>query len=167
MTYAECRSGMTYTECRTVLDPASGDPGEQLEELARRLAPGEYEAGKQLRHLAGELARCGLQVTVVDYQGSSQELEVKLPDAAGGALVTAGRDGTGSGCLLSWDQQFSIASPGDAALAAGIVAAVLHAVPGSRPGQHQSQDGTPVQAQPAGAEPARTAGDECRERGNR
>lgn len=66
---------------RTRLDPDPGQAQAQLEDLAGRLPPPERASGERLRAVAVELIRRGLEVTVVDYQDPSQELEIVLPQA--------------------------------------------------------------------------------------
>jgi hypothetical protein len=64
---------------KTLLRPDPGQARAQLEDLASRLAPQDSAAGERLRAVAVELVRRGLEVTVIDYQDASHELEVVLP----------------------------------------------------------------------------------------
>jgi hypothetical protein len=115
---------------KTLLRPGPDDARAQLEELALRHAPGEYAAGERLRAVAAELVSRGLEVTAVDYQDGSQELEVVLPPARQAGPVTVDRDGTGQGCQLSWEEWADIADEAGVRRAADIVDAVLRGVAG-------------------------------------
>jgi hypothetical protein len=119
---------MTQKVYKTLLRPAPEDARAQLDGLALRLAPEEFAAGERLRAVAAELVRCGLEVTAVDYQDGSQELEVVLPQARPHTPVTVDRDGSGNGCQLSWEEWVDIADEAAARRAAGIVKAVLHSI---------------------------------------
>ena len=122
---------MTQKVYKTLLRPVPDDAREQLDDLARRLEPGEFAAGARLRAVAAELVRCGLEVTAVDYQDGSQELEVVMPQARQHGPVTVDRDGSGNGCQLSWEEWVDITDEAGARRAAGIVNAILHSVAGA------------------------------------
>ncbi len=113
---------------KTLLKPVPEDARAQLDDLARRLGPDEFEAGERLRTVAAELVRCGLEVTAVDYQDGSQELEAVLPQARPFGPVTVDRDGSGNGCQLSWEGWLDIADEAGARRAAGMVTAVLRGI---------------------------------------
>jgi len=98
---------------------------EQLEDLAIRLSPRDYAACARLRAVAEELVRRGLEVTAVDYQDGSQELEVVHPQARHAGLVTVDRDASGTGCQLSWEEWVDVADEAAVARAADTVAALL------------------------------------------
>jgi len=113
---------------KTLLKTDPGQARVQLEELAGKLAPEENAAGGRLRAVAVELARRGLEVTVVDYQDASQELEVVLPQARHLGPVTVDRDASGAGCQLAWEQWADIADEAGASRAADMVTALLHSI---------------------------------------
>ena len=113
---------------RTLLKPDPDQARAQLEELASKLAPEHKAAGERLRAVAAELARRGLEVTVVDYRDASWELEAVLPGARHLGPVTVDCDADGTGCQLAWEQWADIADDAAAAQAAGIVAALLHSL---------------------------------------
>jgi hypothetical protein len=119
---------------KTLLKPDPQDARAQLDNLARRGEPGEFAAGERLRAVAAELVRCGLEVTAVDYQDGSQELEVVLPQARHLGPVTVDRDGSGNGSQISWEEWVDIADETGARRAADMVHAVLHAIAGSAKG---------------------------------
>jgi hypothetical protein len=116
---------------KTLLKPVPEDARAQLDDLARRLEPDEFAAGERLRAVAAELVRCGLEVTAVDYQDGSQELEAVLPQIRQFGPVTVDRDGHGHGCQLSWEGWLDIADETGARRAAGMVTAVLQGIAAS------------------------------------
>jgi hypothetical protein len=120
---------MTQKVHKTLLRPVPEDARAQLDGLASRLEPGEFAAGERLRAVAAELVRCGLEVTAVDYQDGSQELEVVLPAARQHMPVTVDRDGSGNGCQLSWEEWVDIADEAGARRAADMVKALLCSIP--------------------------------------
>ena len=89
---------------KTLLKPDPGQARAQLKELAGSLAPQDRAAGQRLHAVAVELVRRGLEVTVVDYQDPSQELEIVPPQARHLGPVTIDRDASGTGCHLAWEQ---------------------------------------------------------------
>lgn len=113
---------------RTRLDSDPGQAQAQLEELTGQLPPPERPSGAQLRAVAVELVRRGLEVTVVDYQDPSQELEIVLPQARNLEPVTIDRDPSGTSCHLAWEQLADIPDEAGVARAADTVAALLHAI---------------------------------------
>jgi NAD(P)-dependent dehydrogenase (short-subunit alcohol dehydrogenase family) len=113
---------------RTLLDSDPGQAHGQLEELAGRLPLPERASGEQLRAVAVELIRRGLEVTVVDYQDPSQELEIILPQARNLEPVTIDRDPSGTICHLAWEYPADITDEAGVARAADTVAALLHAI---------------------------------------
>lgn len=119
---------------KTLLKPVPEDARAQLDDLARRLTPDEFAAGERLRAVAAELVRCGLEVTAVDYQDGSQELEAVLPQARQFGPVTVDRDGQGNGCQLSWEGWLDIADEAGARRAAAMVTAVLQGIAASAQG---------------------------------
>ncbi len=119
---------------KTLLKPVAEDARAQLDDLARRLGPDEFAAGERLRAVAAELVRCGLEVTAVDYQDGSQELEAVLPQARQFGPITVDRDGQGNGCQLSWEGWLDIADEAGARRAAGMVTAVLQGIAASAQG---------------------------------
>ncbi len=119
---------------KTLLKPVAEDARAQLDDLARRLGPDEFAAGERLRAVAAELVRCGLEVTAVDYQDGSQELEAVLPQARQFGPITVDRDGQGNGCQLSWEGWLDIADQAGARRAAGMVTAVLQGIAASAQG---------------------------------
>ncbi len=119
---------------KTLLKPVAEDARAQLDDLARRLEPDEFAAGERLRAVAAELVRCGLEVTAVDYQDGSQELEAVLPQARQFGPITVDRDGQGNGCQLSWEGWLDIADQAGARRAAGMVTAVLQGIAASAQG---------------------------------
>jgi len=119
---------------KTLLKPVPEDARAQLDDLARRLDPDEFAAGERLRAVAAELVRRGLEVTTVDYQDGSQELEAVLPQARQFGPVTVDRDGQGNGCQLSWEGWLDIADQAGARRAAGMVTAVLQGIAASAQG---------------------------------
>ena len=119
---------------KTLLNPIPEDARAQLDDLARRLEPDELAAGERLRAVAAELVRCGLEVTAVDYQDGSQELEAVLPQARQFGPVTVDRDGQGNGCQLSWEGWLDIADEAGARRAAAMVTAVLQGIAASAQG---------------------------------
>ncbi len=119
---------------KTLLKPVPEDARAQLDDLARRLEPDEFAASERLRAVAAELVRCGLEVTVVDYQDGSQELEAVLPQARQFGPITVDRDGQGNGCQLSWEGWLDIADQAGARRAAGMVTAVLQGIAASAQG---------------------------------
>jgi hypothetical protein len=118
----------TRTITKTLLNPDPDQARAQLDDLARELAPEDAAAGERLRAVAVELVRRGLEVTVVDYQDPSQELEVVLPQARHLQPVTIDRDDSGTGCHLAWEQPMDIADVAGAGRAAGMVVALLPAI---------------------------------------
>jgi hypothetical protein len=116
---------------KTLLKPVPDDARAQLDVLALRLEPGECAAGERLRAVAAELVRCGLEVTAVDYQDGSQELEVIFPQARQLGSVTVDRDGSGNGCQLSWEGWVDIADEAGAKRAAEMANAVLRSIAGA------------------------------------
>ena len=125
---------MTQKVYKTLLKPGPENARAQLDGLAQRLDPGEFAAGERLRAVAAELVRCGLEVTAVDYQDGSQELEVILPGARQLGPVTVDRDGSGNGCQLSWEEWVDIADEAGARRAADMVSVVLRSIAGSAQG---------------------------------
>jgi hypothetical protein len=113
---------------KTLLMQAPEDARVQLDDLARRGAPGEFEAGQRLRAVAAELVRRGLEVSVVDYRDGSQELEVVLPQARQLGPVMVDRDGRGQGCQLSWEEWVDIGDDAGVRRAADLVNAVLRTI---------------------------------------
>jgi NAD(P)-dependent dehydrogenase (short-subunit alcohol dehydrogenase family) len=113
---------------RTRLDSDPDQAQAQLGELAGRLPSPERPSGEQLRAVAVELVRRGLEVTVVDYQDPSQELEIVLPQARHLEPVTIDRDPSGTFCHLAWEQAADITDEAGVARAADTVAALLHAI---------------------------------------
>jgi len=113
---------------KTLLKPDPGQARAQLEDLASRLAPQDSAAGQQLRAVAVELVRRGLQVTAVDYQDASHELEVILPQARYLGPVTIDRDASGTGCQLAWEHWADIADEAGIGRATDIVTALLHGI---------------------------------------
>jgi hypothetical protein len=113
---------------KTQLGPGPEQARAQLDDLAAALAPEDSAAGEQLRAVAVELIRRGLDVTVVTYQDTSWELEAILPGAPCAGTVTLDRDATGEGCQLAWEHWTSIAGPDGAARAADIAAALLRSI---------------------------------------
>lgn len=118
----------TRTIIKTLLKPDPDQARAQLENLASRLAPQDSAAGEQLRAVAVELIRRGLEVTVVDYQDPSQELEIVLPQARHLGPVTVDRDASGTGCHMAWEQPADISDKAGVGCAAGIVVAVLNGI---------------------------------------
>jgi hypothetical protein len=125
---------MTQKVHKTLLEEVPEDARAQLDELARRLDSEEFAAGERLRAMAAELVRCGLEVTAVDYQDGSQELEAVLPQARHLGSVTVDRDGSGNGCQLSWEEWVDIADEAGARRAAAMVRALLDGAAGSPQG---------------------------------
>jgi hypothetical protein len=125
---------MTQKVYKTLLKPVPEDARAQLDGLAQRLDPGEVAAGERLRAVAAELVRCGLEVTAVDYQDGSQELEAILPRARQLGPVTVDRDGSGNGCQVSWEEWVDITDDAGARRAADMVNAVLQSIAGSAQG---------------------------------
>ena len=115
---------------KTLLKPAPDEARAQLEELALRHEPGEYVAGERLRAVAAELISRGLEVTAVDYQDGSQELEVVFSLARQAGPVTVDRDSTGRGCQVSLEEWVDIADEAGVRRAADIVDAVLRGAAG-------------------------------------
>jgi hypothetical protein len=113
---------------KTLLRPDPGQARTQLDDLASKQAPDENAAGARLRAVAVELVRRGLEVTVVDYQDASQELEAVLPRARHLGPVTIDRDASGTGCQLAWEQWTDIADEVGAGRAADMAAALLHSI---------------------------------------
>jgi hypothetical protein len=118
----------TSTIVKTLLKPDPVRAEVQLEDLASRLAPQDSAAGQRLRAVAVELVRRGLEVTVLDYQDPSQELEIVLPQARHLGPVTVDRDAGGTGCHLAWEQPANIADEAGVSRAADIVVALLHGI---------------------------------------
>lgn len=125
---------MTQKVHKTLLEEVPEDARAQLDELARRLDSEEFAAGERLRAMAAELVRCGLEVTAVDYQDGSQELEAVLPQARHLGSVTVDRNGSGNGCQLSWEEWVDIADEAGARRAAAMVRALLDGAAGSPQG---------------------------------
>jgi hypothetical protein len=121
---------MTQKVHKTLLKGVPEDARVQLDELARRLDTGDFAAGERLRAVAAELVRRGLEVTAVDYQDGSIELEAVLPRARYLGPVTVDRDGSGNGCQLSWEEWVGIADAAGASRAAGMVRALLDGMAG-------------------------------------
>lgn len=92
----------------------------QLEELAAK-----DTAGRQLRAVALELVRRGLQVALVDYRDGWTELEATLPQAPHLGPVTLDRDTAGTTCQLAWDCWADITTPGGAGQVADAAASLL------------------------------------------
>jgi hypothetical protein len=67
---------------KTLLKGDIGNVRDQANAIAHAFAlPHEYEAGRQLRALAVELAKSdALNVTFVSYEDGAQELEVSFAD---------------------------------------------------------------------------------------
>ena len=80
--------------------------------------------------MAVELVRRGLEVTVVDYQDPSQELEFVLPQARHLEPVTIDRDPGGMFCHLAWEQAADIADEAGVARAAPAWCEALVQIPG-------------------------------------
>jgi hypothetical protein len=118
---------MTQKAAKTLLSPDPEQARKQMEELAATLAPGENAAGEQLRAVAAELVRRGLEVTVIDYQ-DSQELEAVLPQARHLGPVTVNPDARGEGCQLSWEDWVDIGDDARAGRAADMVATLLNSI---------------------------------------
>ena len=115
---------------KTLLKPAPDEARAQLEELALRHEPPEYAAGERLRAVAAELVSRGLEVTAVDYQDGSQELEVMCSQARQAGLVTVDRDSSGQGCQVSLEGWVDVADEAGVRRAADIVDAVLRSAAG-------------------------------------
>jgi len=115
---------------KTLLKPAPDAARAQLEELALRHEPHEYAAGDRLRAVAAELVSRGLEVTAVDYQDGSQELEVIFTQARQAGPVTVDRDSSGRGCQVSLEEWVDIADEAGVRRAADIVDAVLRGAAG-------------------------------------
>ena len=108
--------------------PLASDPDqarEQLEKLVGTLAPKDAAAGRQLRAVAVELVRRGLQVALVDYPGGWSELEATLPQAPHLGPVTVDRDAAGTTCQLAWDCWADITTPAGTSQVADAAAALL------------------------------------------
>jgi len=108
--------------------PLASDPDqarEQLEKLAGTLAAKDAAAGQQLRAVAVELVRRGLQVAMVDYLDGWSELEATLPQALHLGPVTLDRDADGTTCQLAWDCWADITTPAGAGQVADAAAALL------------------------------------------
>jgi hypothetical protein len=110
---------------KTLLKAEPERAREQLEDLAVRLSPRDYAACERLRAVAEELIRRGLEVTAVDYQDGSQELEVVHPQARHVGPVTVDRDASGTGCQLSWEEWVDVADEAGVARTADTVTALL------------------------------------------
>lgn len=109
---------------KTLLKAEPERAREQLEDLAVRLPPRDYAACERLG-VAEELVRRGLEVTAVDYQDGSQELEVVHPQARHVGPVTVDRDAGGTGCQLSWEEWVDVADAAGVARTADTVTALL------------------------------------------
>ena len=108
--------------------PLASDPDQaqaQLEELSGALGATDKAAGQQLRAVAVELVRRGLQVAVVDYQDGWSELEATLPQVPHLGPVTLDRDAAGTTCQLAWDCWADITTPDGAGQVADATAGLL------------------------------------------
>lgn len=110
---------------RTLLDPDPDKARVQFEGLASGLAPQDKAAEERLGVVAVELVRRGLEVTVVDYNGVSWQLEAALPEARHLGTVTVDRDVGGTGCQLAWEHWADLTEDAGASKAADIAAALL------------------------------------------
>ena len=110
---------------KTLLKAEPERAREQLEDLAIRLSPRDYAACARLRAVAEELVGRGLEVTAVDYQDGSQELEVVHPQARHVGPVTVDRDAGGTGCQLSWEEWVDVGDEAGIGRAADTVTALL------------------------------------------
>jgi len=77
-----------------------------------------------------ELTSRGLEVTAVDYQDGSQELEVIFAQARQTGPVTVDRDSSGQGCQVSLEEWVDIADQAGVRRAADIVDALLRGAAG-------------------------------------
>lgn len=110
---------------RLVLNGQPDDLG-RLEEFCSRLTAREYEAGARLRTLAVKLARREeLEVTAVAHEDEWFEIEVIVAGERPGVPVSIDRDGTGSGCQLSWDRWAAIDDDAVMEKTAQMIAAVV------------------------------------------
>jgi len=113
------------TISKTLLASDPDQAREQLEELSGALAAQDKAAGQQLRAVAVELVRRGLQVALVNYLDGWTELEASLPQAPHLGPVTLDRDVAGTTCQLAWDCWADITTVDGAGQVAEAVAALL------------------------------------------
>jgi hypothetical protein len=121
----------------------------QLEELAGTLAAKDAVAERQLRTVAVELVRRGLQVALVDYRDGWTELEATLPQAPHLGPVTLDRNAAGTTCQLAWDCWADITTPDGAGQVADAAAALLRgmaACPSLTPPSALTPNRTPTPA---------------------
>src|SRR5690349_3910202 len=114
-----------HTISKTLLASDPDQAREQLEELSGALAAQDKAAGAQLRAVAVELVRRGLQVAMVDYRDGWTELEASLPQAPHLGPVTLDRDTAGTTCQLAWDCWADIATEDGVGQVADATAALL------------------------------------------
>ena len=134
----------------------AGDPDQaraQLEELSGGLAAPDKAAGQQLRAVAVELVRRGLQVTLVDYPESWQELEATLPQAPHRWLVTVDRDAAGTTCQLAWDCWADITTGDGTGQVADTAAALLRGLASCPPPTAPAPPHDPAPADCSGERP--------------
>lgn len=122
----------------------------QLEELSGGLAAQDKAAGQQLRAVAIELVRRGLQVTLVDYPDSWPELEATLPQAPHLWLVTVDRDAAGTTCQLAWDCWADITTADGAGQVADVATALLRGLASCPPPAAPAPPHDPVSADCSG-----------------
>ncbi len=117
------------TTTRTTLQAGTYDDLlAQVEKLARALEPHDYLSDTWLRELAVALAlHDDLVVSVVTYDGSGQELEVRLASAPSSDGIIIGRSATGDQCQISLDLWVSIKDGPSVGQAAGLVQPLLRA----------------------------------------
>jgi len=125
----------------------------QLEELSSGLAGPDKSAGQQLRAVAVELVRRGLQVTLVDYPDSWPELEATLPQVPNRWLVTVDRDAAGTTCQLAWDCWADITTGDGAGQVADTAAALLRGLASCPPPGAPAPPHDPAPADCSGERP--------------
>jgi|HubBroStandDraft_6_1064221.scaffolds.fasta_scaffold1568916_1 hypothetical protein len=134
---------------RTLLASDLDQARAQLEELAGIFAAKDAIAGQQLRAVAVELVRRGLQVTLAGYRDGWTELEATLPQALHLGPVTVDRDAAGTTCQLAWDCWADITTPEGTRQVADAAAALLRgmaACPSLTPPSALTPDRGPAQA---------------------
>jgi hypothetical protein len=88
----------------------------QVEALARRLEPHDYQSGTWLRELAVALAQHGdLVVSVVTYDRGGQELEVRVASEPSSDGIVIGRSASGDQCQITVDLWVAIKGPAEQA----------------------------------------------------
>lgn len=117
----------------------AGSPAEIEEEAraaCRLLAADKQLTGMRLCELAIVLAaNPDLQVSIVTYSESSQELEAVLQGAPQCDTVTVSRHSSGAWCAIEWNQWAPIGTDANITSTAGLITAVLGlGVPQARDG---------------------------------